>query len=87
MEYNSNMSIVKYITRESYVEALIWNRKVRDESQLGFEVAIETRIDVARQLVAGQASQWLHETSVLSNQEVVMLVLQMKRIKLELDSC
>lgn len=80
------MSIDEWITRESYVEALIRNWKVRDETELGFEVAIETSIDVARQLVACQASQWLLETSVLSNQEVVMLVLQMKRAELKLDT-
>lgn len=83
---NDNTTI-KQFTRESYVEALVWNGKVRDESELGFEVAIETSIDVARQLVAGQASQWLQETPVLGNQEVVVLVLEMERIELKLDPC
>lgn len=48
---------------------------------------METGIDVARQLVSGQANQRLQEAPVLSNQEIVMLVLQMKGIELKLDSC
>lgn len=54
---------------------------------MGFEVAIETGVDVARQLIAGQASQRLLETPVLRNQEVVVLVLQMEGVELKLDSC
>lgn len=53
------------ITRESYVEAVVGDGEVGDESELRFEVAIETGVDVAGQLAAGEAGQRLQEAAIL----------------------
>lgn len=75
------------VTGESDVEAVVGDGEVRDEPELSFEVAIETGVDVAGQLAAGEAGQRLQEAAVLGEQEVVVLVLQVEGVELELDPC
>lgn len=75
------------ITGESDVEAVVGDGEVRDEPELSFEVAIETGVDVAGQLAAGEAGQRLQEAAVLGEQQVVVLVLQVEGVELELDPC
>lgn len=57
--------------------------EVRDEAQLGPEVAVEAGVEGRGPLGAGESGQRLGEAAVLGQQQVVMVVLQMKRVERE----
>lgn len=88
---NSALVIVRQLragrTWESDVKALVGDGEIWDEAQLGLEIAIETCIDGRRQLGAREPSERLHETPVLRDEQIVVVVLEMKGVKVELDSC
>lgn len=69
------------------VEALVGDGEIRDEAQLGLEIAIKACIDGRRQLGTCEASKRLHKTSILCYKQIVVVVLQMEGVKVELNSC
>ena len=73
-------------TWEGDVEALVGHGEVRDESELGTEIAKEARFDGGRQDGAGEPGHRIGEAAVLCNEQVIVRVLQVERVKNELHS-
>lgn len=79
-------SFVYSLTSKCNIESFIWYWKIWNEAQLSPEISIETSIDCWRKLWTSQACQGLGKTTILCNQQVVMMVFQMKGMKVELHT-
>lgn len=74
------------LTWKCDVEPFVGDREVRYEAELGLEVAIETRIDGQGQFCACEAGEWLNKTPILSDEQIVMMILQVEGVKGELNA-
>lgn len=74
------------LTREGDVEPLKRYGEVRNEAQLGLEVAVQAGVNRRRPLRASESSQGLSKAAIFCYQEVVVMVLQVEGVKCELDT-
>ncbi len=73
-------------TWERDVEALEGDGKVWDEAKLSLEVAVQPGVDWRGSLWTGESGEGPHKTAVLRQEQVVMVILQVKRMKRELHT-
>lgn len=74
------------LTWKCDVESFIWDGEIGYEAELGLEVAIETCVDGWRQFRTRESGQRLNKTPVLSDEQVVVMILQVEGVECELNS-
>lgn len=77
---------LRLCTWEGDVESLERYGEVRNEAQLGLEVAVKAGVDGCRPLRAGESRQRLCKAAIFCYQEVVVVILQVEGMESELDT-
>ncbi len=86
MNYKFEWYTLFSLTWERDVEALEGDGKVWDEAKLCLEVAVQPGVDRRGSLWTGEPGEGPHKTAVLRQEQIVMVILQVKRMKRELHT-